>query len=61
MFCSILFLSDCSNTDNALKSLGQEECILWLYNLLEETRPRGYKTFSMLNSVEHEIFSALKC
>ena len=24
-------------------------------------RPRGYKTFSMLNSVEHEIFSALKC
>lgn len=37
--CSVLYyLSDCSNTDNALKSLGQEECILWLYNLLEETR-----------------------
>ena len=32
--------------------------------ILEQTkgsRPRGYKTFSMLNSVEHEIFSALKC
>ena len=24
-------------------------------------RPRGYKTFSMLNSVEHEIFPAHKC
>ena len=25
------------------------------------TRPRGYKTFSMLNSTEHEIFPAHKC
>ena len=25
------------------------------------TRPRGYKTFFMLNSVEHEIFPAHKC
>ena len=24
------------------------------------TRPRGYKTFSMLNSVEHEIINAHK-
>ena len=24
-------------------------------------RPRGYKTFSMLNSAEHEIFPAHKC
>ena len=23
--------------------------------------PRGYKTFSMLNSTEHEIFPAHKC
>ena len=23
--------------------------------------PRGYKTFFMLNSAEHEIFSANKC
>ena len=23
--------------------------------------PRGYKTFFMLNSVEHEIFPAHKC
>ena len=25
------------------------------------TRPRGYKTFFMLNSTEHEIFPARKC
>ena len=25
------------------------------------TRPRGYKTFSMLNSAEHEIYPAHKC
>ena len=25
------------------------------------TWPRGYKTFFMLNSIEHEIFSAHKC
>ena len=24
-------------------------------------RPRGYKTFFMLNSVEHEIFPAHEC
>ena len=26
-----------------------------------EIRPRGYKTFFVLNSVEHEIFPAHKC
>ena len=26
-----------------------------------ETRPRGYKTFFMLNSTEHEFFPAHKC
>ena len=26
----------------------------------QETRPRGYKTFFMLNSVEHEILNAHK-
>ena len=26
----------------------------------EQSRPRGYKTFFMLNSVEHEIFNAHK-
>ena len=25
-----------------------------------ETRPRGYKTFSMLNLAEHEIFPSYK-
>ena len=28
---------------------------------LPGTRARGYKTFSMLNSTEHEIFPAHKC
>ena len=27
----------------------------------EKTRSRGYKTFLMLNSAEHEIYHALKC
>ena len=27
---------------------------------IEQTWPRGYKTFFMLNSAEHEIFSAYK-
>ena len=32
-------------------------CLLHVMsNLSGETGPRGYKTFSMLNSVEHEIF-----
>ena len=29
--------------------------------IMPETWPRGYKTFFMLNSVEHEIFPAHKC
>ena len=28
---------------------------------LQKTRPRGYKTFSMLNSAEHEVYPAHKC
>ena len=31
-----------------------------LKNVSMESRPRGYKTFFMLNSAEHEIFSANK-
>ena len=27
----------------------------------EQTRPRVYKAFFMLNSIEHEIFPAHKC
>ena len=32
-----------------------------LYSLIKEgtSRPRGYKTFFMLNSIEHEIFFQL--
>ena len=33
---------------------------LLLRGLSAETRPRSYKTFSMLNSVEHEILNAHK-
>ena len=31
------------------------------FNMQGKIRPRGYKTFFMLNSVEHEIFPAHKC
>ena len=37
---------------------------MWLFELLfssvPQIRPRGYKTFFMLNSAEHEIFSGNK-
>ena len=32
-------------------------CILEVF----QPRPRGYKTFFMLNSAEHEIYPAHKC
>ena len=35
-------------------------CGVWL-KLIGQTWPRGYKTFFMLNSAEHEIFPAYKC
>ena len=28
---------------------------------LQENKARGYKTFSMFNSAEHEIYPAHKC
>ena len=31
------------------------------YGHLEEARPRGYNTFSMLNSAEYEFYPAHKC
>ena len=31
------------------------------WNDEQANRPQGYKTFFMLNSVEHEIFPAHKC
>ena len=31
-----------------------------LYTTADYTRPRGYKTFFVLNSVEHEILNAHK-
>ena len=32
-----------------------------LFDTLGISRPRGYKTFFMLNSTEHETFPAHKC
>ena len=32
-----------------------------LVSVAEKTRPRGYETFFMLNSAEHEINPAHKC
>ena len=32
-----------------------------LYLVCSQSRPRGYKTFFMLTSAEHEIYPALKC
>ena len=31
------------------------------FHVLTFARPQGYKTFSMLNSAEHEIYPAHKC
>ena len=31
------------------------------FQALTFARPRGYKTFCMLNSAEHEIYPAHKC
>ena len=38
-------------------------CFIFLRggNISFNIRPRGYKTFFMLNSIEHEIFPAHKC
>ena len=35
--------------------------VCFLKEALKVIRPRGYKTFFMLNSIEHEIFSDHKC
>ena len=32
-----------------------------IYVSMGETRPQGYKTISILNSAEHEIYPAHKC
>ena len=37
-----------------------DECLRNIECLNELTKSRGYKTFFMLNSAEHEIFSANK-
>ena len=44
------------------------DCFQYVYEILTtmdiflcKSRPRGYKTFFMLNSVKHELYSAHKC
>ena len=43
-------------TTNTVWSKNEQH--IWNYNVI--TWPRGYKTFFMLNSAEHEIFFANK-
>ena len=40
--------------------LGKDLFIRFTVRVLCVIRPRGYKTFFMLNSTEHEIFPAYK-
>ena len=42
------------------KKESYSEKIISLHMQTMKTRPQGYKTFFMLNSAEHEIFSANK-
>ena len=44
----------------SVDSFSVKEMMELLQNLLNGARPRGYKTFFMLNSVEHEILNAHK-
>ena len=39
----------------------QEDIFPFIVGARKEDRARGYKTFFMLNSTEHEIFPAHKC
>ena len=48
--------------ENASKfKAGKVSWFVFNVPLTSENWPRGDKTFSMLNSVEHEIFPAHKC
>ena len=38
-----------------------KHCYLKVPSYIKEYRPRGYETFFMLNSIEHEIFPVHKC
>ena len=45
-----------------VESIGKLSCFSVIFYKEDQlSRPRGYKTFFMLNSVEHEIFPAHKC
>ena len=44
-----------------MTSLAQMILAVLLEAISEKDWPRGYKTFFLLNSTEHEIFPAHKC
>ena len=43
-----------------VQGISSSQAILKTLNLTFRCLPRGYKTFFMLNSIEHEIFPAHK-
>ena len=45
----------------AVLAVGASEAVSFLFYLPLRDRARGYKTFFMLNSIEHEIFPAHRC
>ena len=54
----IICISLCCFTDKVEDPYADRtygKCVIWSF-----IKPRGYKTFFMLNSAEHEIFSANK-
>ena len=54
---SVIFTLVMSNSDNSGQCLPRNTCVKKkIFNI----RSRGYKTFSMLNSAEHEILNAHK-
>ena len=50
-FCMLSLCLLVSSTDNCCKPFGTANC---------RTRPRGYKTFFMLNSTENKILTSYK-
>ena len=69
MFCDkrlVLFnqLKDKTNDLNAFEHVGHEygfSSYVHIETQIKQNWPQGYKTFSILNSGEHEIYPAPKC
>ena len=58
LYIFLNFLFDMQITEN--EPLVNIMCLITLNNLVEQTWAQGYKTFFILNSVEHEILNAHK-